>query len=71
MGDVLRALDHGVASHVVGNVMVTVMGKRLWGANQADQAAGLEEHVKIGTKDTKNMYKIEGKIAYNRGPRSR
>lgn len=66
MGDVLHALDQGVASHVVGNVMVIVMRKGQWGANQALQAAGLEEHLTTWYKGHKQMYKIAGKIPYQR-----
>jgi hypothetical protein len=66
MGDVLHALDQGVATHVVGNVMVWVMRKGHWGGNQALQAAGLEEHLKTWYKGHKTMYKIQGKIPYQR-----
>ena len=66
MGDVLHALDQGVATHVVGNVMVWVMRKGHWGGNQALQAAGLEEHLKTWYKRHKTMYKIQGKIPYER-----
>lgn len=66
MGDVLHALDLGVTSHVVGNVMITVMRKGHWGANQTLQAAGLDEHLKTWYKGHKHVYKIEGKITYAR-----
>ena len=66
MGDVVHALDQGVATHVVGNVMVSVMRTGHWGGNQALQAAGLEEHLKTSYKGHNKMYKIEGKIPYQR-----
>ncbi len=66
MGDVLHALDQGVASHVVGNVMITAMVKGQWGTNQASRAAGLEEHVKTWYKGRKSMCKIEGRIPFGR-----
>ena len=58
MGDVLHALDLGVASHVVGNVMVSVMRKGHWGGTQALQAAGLEEHLKTWYKGHKKCIKL-------------
>eukprot|EP00959_Pyramimonas_sp_CCMP1952_P475406 9504166-Pyramimonas_sp.AAC.1 len=64
--DCLHVLDQGIASHIIANALVEVMGLGHWGGNQQLQAQGLEKSIKSWYDNHRTDSRIQGKLTYER-----
>ena len=66
--DVLHAVDQGISSHIIGNVMwyVAVIRGHLGGRIYAERIKALDSRVKDWYKKTKCPYKIQGPVTLER-----
>eukprot|EP00959_Pyramimonas_sp_CCMP1952_P373835 7829102-Pyramimonas_sp.AAC.1 len=60
--DVLRAVDLGVTSHVIGNVLLEVMSSGVWGGNRSTQLQTLEGILKTWYSKNKTACRIQGHL---------
>jgi hypothetical protein len=66
LGDAMHTLDLGVSSHLCGNIMFEIMETAGWGSTQEERAAKLNSHLKAYYKDTKERYKVDGRVTFRR-----
>ena len=67
MVDVLHAVDQGVASHVIANIFMHCIRKRVWGgATQAMNLAKLDEEIEAWCKEKKVKSRLQGKLTMER-----
>ena len=68
LGDAMHTIDQGITPSLVANVMCEVM--ETFGGNQDTKAKALDKHLKDWYKTTKEEYRIDGKLTYNRVKKS-
>jgi len=67
MIDVLHAVDLGVCSHLLGNVLFEMVEThREWGSRQEDRVAHLDSLLQRHYKETKEQYKLDGHLSLER-----
>ena len=66
MCDILHAVDQGLASHLIANVLVEILGLNVWGTTQKANVAGLDKDLQAWYKATQDKTKVQGKLTYER-----
>jgi hypothetical protein len=67
MIDVLHTVDLGIASHIIGNVMLEIMQTKIWGTNRPEQVKGLMAHMNVWYKThVLKKSRLQGKLTVDR-----